>query len=371
MTLKYQKHNVASPNLNIQKHPMRLLLLCVLSASLLNLAGCNLLGITPQQRRPSPIAKITAKPSASETVFQEQQKQLTARIDKLEGKIRLNQQDYQRRLKNMDQTISLLERNMVALKKNLKSVISASRKQPVAQSKGEKKVGVPSRKKATITSINSVPVKKRQTGEISTPLSSRAVETISLLKPNEAKKNRYVRKNKPKVKKILISGIEVKKKEKAKKPEYQGWEDPDLDTPRSPIWLKVVSGAKRRYQQAFKVYSSRNYSESVKHFNRFLIDFPDDQDADNSQFWVGQSHFQQENYLQAERAFRKVLRNYSHGTTREGYKTPDAALMIGRIYQIRKKPIKARYYFQQVITRYPDSRSAVKASREIDAMDSF
>jgi len=350
---------------------MRLLMLCVVCALLLNLSGCNLLGITPQQRRLSPTATTTAKPSESVTAFQEQQKQLTARIDELEAQIQLTQEDYQKRLKNMDQTISLLEGNIIKLRKDLKRVISASRKRPVAQSRGEKKVEVPPQKKVTTTSINPVPVKKRPIGEISTPLSSRAVETISLLKPDRNKKKRDIKEIKPKVKKILVTSIEGMEKKETIKPDYQGWEDPDLYIPRSPIMLKVVSGAKRRYQQAFKVYSSRNYSESVKQFNRFLIDFPADQDADNSQFWVGQSHFQQENYLQAERAFRKVLRNYSHGTTREGYKTPDSALMIGRIYLIRKKPIKARYYFQQVINRYPDSRSAVKASREIDAMDSF
>ena len=114
---------------------MRLLLLCIVSTSLLNLAGCNLLGITPQQRRPSPTAKITAKPSESETAFQELQKQLIARIDKLEAQIQLNQLYYQKRLKNMDQTISLLEGNIVVLKKNLRKLLQKLRLEPKKKQK--------------------------------------------------------------------------------------------------------------------------------------------------------------------------------------------------------------------------------------------
>ena len=139
----------------------------------------------------------------------------------------------------------------------------------------------------------------------------------------------------------------------------------------SPIHTTAVPGAKRRYQSAFKVYSERNYEKSIKLFEEFILRFPNDQDADNSQFWIGQAHYELGNYLSAEIAFRKVLKNFEHGETKRGFKTPDAILMLGRLYMVREMPIKAINYFNHVIQKYPQSRSAVKAKREKQALNSF
>ena len=71
--------------------------------------------------------------------------------------------------------------------------------------------------------------------------------------------------------------------------------------------------------------------------------YPSDMDADNSQYWIGQCFYQLEDIDSAEKAFRKVLRNYSHNDTKKGYKTPDAILMLGRIYTNKKQPIKGSF----------------------------
>jgi len=206
-------------------------------------------------------------------------------------------------------------------------------------------------------------------GEIRTPETSKAVETVSLTNSRPEINKSPLKQSASTKEEIQTVGIRPENSKNAAKIASEFWEDPDLNEPSAPIQLEVVPGAKRRYQQAFKIYSNGDYAASIEHFNRFLIDFPNDQDSDNSQYWIGKSHFQLGNYLEAELAVRKILKNYAHGVTREGYKTPDAALMLGRIYLIRKKPIKARYYFSHVIQRYSDSRSAVKAKKEIQAMN--
>lgn len=149
------------------------------------------------------------------------------------------------------------------------------------------------------------------------------------------------------------------------------WEDPDLNSPVSPITLKVIPGAKKQYQHAFKIYSNREFAKAIELFEAFIKRFPDDLDADNSQFWIGKAYFQIGDDYKAEQAFRRVIRNYRHNETRQGFKTPDAILMLGRIYSKRDKPIKARYYYQQVIERFPGSISADKAQKEIQSMNSF
>lgn len=149
------------------------------------------------------------------------------------------------------------------------------------------------------------------------------------------------------------------------------WQDDDLVPPASPIQLKIVPGAKKNYQAAFKSYSNKDYKESIKQFGEFIKQYPNDLDADNSQYWIGAAYYLLEEYTNAESAFRKVLKNYKHEETKHGYKTPDAILMLGRIYGIRNQPIKSRYYFEDVVKRFPDSISAEKAKREIQSMSGF
>lgn len=340
------------------------------------LTSCNLLGISPQRRKP-PVKTKTQEvnPVPDTPKKQEDLEELTQRIEELENRIQQERSDYQKQLKSMDRTISLLEQNILQMKSKMeRQAIQESQqktrpKRETIASKQAKRV-LPG--KAPDSRAGSASGKQpNASGDIKTPQTSKAIETISLLKSGKKKQTEAVKQPEKNLQKFPIVGMEPETKKKSQDKETPAWEDPDLKNPPSPIQLTVISGAKRRYQEAFKIYSGRNYEESIKRFNSFLIDFPNDQDADNSQFWIGQAYFQQGNYLFAERAFRKVLRNYPHGTTRRGYKTPDAVLMLGRIYLIRKKPIKARYYFEQVVKHYPDSRSAVKAARELEAMESF
>lgn len=339
--------------------------------SLLFLSGCNLMGIKPVSKQPIPPTEEASKTAPQSTDIENERKKLSERMAQIETQLQQNQLAYETKLQDMDRTIALLEQNIELLKI---SIQNAEQKRVDKKAKPKEKKSFepdPTPKRAKNASTASIPKKQSNlNGEMRTPETSKAVETVSLLKSGLETKKSPVKKGTSKKTKIQIVGIDTEN-ENSTTTARQYWEDPDLKEPSTPIQLKVVPGAKRRYQQAFKIYSSRNYTESIKYFSRFLVDFPNDQDSDNSQFWIGQSHFQLGNYLQAEQAFRKILKNYKHGATRSGYKTPDATLMLGRIYLTRKKPIKARYYFSQVVQQYPDSRSAVKAKKEIQAMNSF
>jgi tol-pal system protein YbgF len=210
-------------------------------------------------------------------------------------------------------------------------------------------------------------------GEFKTPESSKAIRTIPLVPGVGATINN------PSLPEAGIS--QAGKSNKAGKtsldsvfvtPQKESeWNDPDLKPPTSPIRLKIISGAKKAYQNSFRAYSARDFKGTIRLFSDFLSRFPSDVDADNSQYWIGQTYFQLQDYIKAETAFRQILKNYEHKDTKHGYKTPDSILMLGRIYTIRKKPIKGRYYFQEVINRFPASRSAAKAKREIQSMSVF
>ncbi len=137
--------------------------------------------------------------------------------------------------------------------------------------------------------------------------------------------------------------------------------DPLLEESPAPISLWVMPEAQTSYNQAFKSYSLGKYKKSIILFTKFLKQYPNSQDADNSQFWIGCAQYHLKNYHKAIAAFRAVLQNYKHGKTIDGYKTPDAILMLGKSYLKLNNLAKAKYYFQQTTAYFPNSVSSNKA----------
>jgi len=299
---------------------------------------------------------------------------LEKKIDLLQSQIQtvkeqqeLDRLAFENRMKTNSRTLNLLELNLKEANKKIEKLTLSQSTKPTTP--------VPKKRDPALSPLESTKPKSGSVAqglvkEMKIPDKSSAVEEVTLL-PSE-KSNQAEKIKKPKISTGLIPLSKTDKKKNAEgEPEPLNWEDRDLKPPVSPIRSKVVPGAKRRYQIAFKVFSEREYVKSIELFEDFIKRFPDDLDADNSQFWIGQAYYELADYLQAEIAFRKVLKNYGHGETKRGYKTPDAILMLGRIYIVRDMPIKATNYFNHVVKQYPKSRSAVKAKRERQALSSF
>lgn len=141
--------------------------------------------------------------------------------------------------------------------------------------------------------------------------------------------------------------------------------DPDLTPPVSPIKLVPHRSAKALYEKGFALFARRKFSQSITVFQNFLARYPNDIYSDNAQFWIGESYLRTKRPEEAEDAYRKVLRTYEHRSTLEGYKTPDAIYRIGQGYRKRKQIAKARYYFQVLAERFPESSAGRKANRDL------
>ncbi len=141
--------------------------------------------------------------------------------------------------------------------------------------------------------------------------------------------------------------------------------DPDLTPPVSPIKLVPHRSAKALYEKGFALFARRKFNQSITVFQNFLERYPNDIYSDNAQFWIGESYLRTKRPEEAEDAYRKVLRTYEHRSTLEGYKTPDAIYRIGQGYRKRKQIAKARYYYQVLAERFPESSAGRKANRDL------
>ena len=151
----------------------------------------------------------------------------------------------------------------------------------------------------------------------------------------------------------------------SKEPEF---EDPDLSEPENPVILIRHPGVKKIYNQGMNEVIQRQHESAIRIFENYVKRFPEDMDSDNALYWIGHSYFQLKQNQKAERAFRKILTGYEHRPTSQGYKTPDAIYMLGKISERRRDPLAAKYYYRTVIARYHGSVAARNATRDLDRL---
>ena len=146
------------------------------------------------------------------------------------------------------------------------------------------------------------------------------------------------------------------------------FEDLDLKGPAEPLALQRRPGIKKLYNQGMSAFIQGDYPAAVDVFEGFVEEFEDDVDSDNAYYWIGYSQFKLGKWDAAESAFRKVLQNYEHRPTSQGFKTPDAIYMLGKLAETRKQPDRAAYYFKNVLENYPGSAAANNAQEDLRAL---
>jgi len=110
---------------------------------------------------------------------------------------------------------------------------------------------------------------------------------------------------------------------------------------------------KELYNAAYLDITRGNYKMAITGFLEFLYKFPDDDLADNAQYWIGEAYYAQKNYDQAIEEFEKVTSNYPKGD-----KVAAALLKIGYSYTNLQYPVIARNYLQMVIEQHLNSEEA-------------
>ncbi len=144
-----------------------------------------------------------------------------------------------------------------------------------------------------------------------------------------------------------------------------GFADPDLNPPDDPFILIRHPGVKKIYNQGMTAIIQKNHDQAILVFENFTERFPEDLDSDNAFYWIGRSHLELNELKKAEEAFRKVLKLYEHRPTSQGYKTPDALYMLGKLQALQNLNQRAVYYFEEVIKRFPGSAAARNAERDL------
>jgi len=132
----------------------------------------------------------------------------------------------------------------------------------------------------------------------------------------------------------------------------------------APGELPVPGGSDRdNYQAAFELLKEQRYESAGIAFTQFLVSYPDSQLADNAQYWLAESFYVTDQFLDALEQFSVVINQYPRSR-----KVPDALLKMGYCTYELERWGDAKEALGRVQREYPDTTAARLAEQRLKRM---
>lgn len=148
-----------------------------------------------------------------------------------------------------------------------------------------------------------------------------------------------------------------------------------VEITEEPDDTKVVSSVKeypvlenptpeKIYQRAREYYKDGKYQESIGGFSQIIHDYPENDLAQNSQYWIGECYYCLEQYETAMYSFDKVISNYSFTD-----KTVDAKLKIALCLIGMKEYQGALTQLKEIRETHPGYHNILLVDEKIDLLE--
>jgi len=117
------------------------------------------------------------------------------------------------------------------------------------------------------------------------------------------------------------------------------------------------------YDNSLALYKAGKFEDALLGFRDFLKKYPKSDNADNAQFWIGESYFALRQYEQAILAYNDVIKHYPKGN-----KVPNALLRQSLAFLEINDKTSARLLLRKLIKEYPNSPEAKIASKKMESL---
>ncbi|MFO7688068.1 MAG: tol-pal system protein YbgF [Desulfobacterales bacterium] len=115
------------------------------------------------------------------------------------------------------------------------------------------------------------------------------------------------------------------------------------------------------YDQSKQAFDAGELEKARQGFQEFTKRFPNSQNADNAQFWIGEIYYRDKWYEKAIVEYQKVVENYPKGN-----KIRSALLKQGYAFINIDDKANARLILKELINKYPDTTEAQLAAQKLD-----
>ena len=140
--------------------------------------------------------------------------------------------------------------------------------------------------------------------------------------------------------------------------------DPGDPSAEAPVVPSVAGlSPTRMYETAFADYAAGQWSLAITGFEAFLRTFPTSEQADDAQFYVGETYFNQNLMPEAITAYNRVIDNYAGADSVRlaYYKRGLAQERLGQLDE-------ARASWEQVVAEFPASDAGRLAQQNLDRL---
>jgi tol-pal system protein YbgF len=127
-----------------------------------------------------------------------------------------------------------------------------------------------------------------------------------------------------------------------------------------PASKKTQTSDQTLYAEAKKSFDKGDMEAARKGFENLITKYPKSQQADNAQFWIGETYYNEKWYEKAILEYQKVIENYPSGN-----KIPAALLKQGLSFLNIGETNNARLLLKEVVDRYPNSNEAGIAQKKL------
>jgi tol-pal system protein YbgF len=120
--------------------------------------------------------------------------------------------------------------------------------------------------------------------------------------------------------------------------------------------------AQDEYKLALRDLNAQQYDRAIQQFRNFQRKYPNSDMADDAQYWIGESYFNQQDYNRAILEFNDVLKY------RRGDKVPAALLRQAQAFLEIGDRTDARLILQKLVNDHPNSEQAREARDRLQSL---
>ena len=120
------------------------------------------------------------------------------------------------------------------------------------------------------------------------------------------------------------------------------------------------TSASQLYGEAKQAYDNGKMDKARQGFQQLIKIFPKSNNADNAQFWIGESYYREKWYEKAILEYQTVIEKYPKGN-----KVPAAMLKQGMAFLQLGDKSNARLILKELERKYPKSNEAKVAAKKL------
>jgi tol-pal system protein YbgF len=117
------------------------------------------------------------------------------------------------------------------------------------------------------------------------------------------------------------------------------------------------------YSEAKKAFDDGNVESARKGFQQLIDEYPQSSQADNAQFWIGETYYREKWYEKAILEYQKVIEKYPSGN-----KAPAALLKQGLSFLKIGETNNARLVFKELVAKHPSTNEASIAKQKMGSL---